>query len=153
MSDIRLVYDNVLGVMDLAIEDDDIARDAGLETSVLISLFSDRRAADEDVLIDPEDKRGWWGDQFGDVDGDLIGSGLWQLERALLIPDVEVQTEVKVRESLAWMIEDEIAATIDVDVTTDDETKSLCLSITINQPTGEQLNFRYTSVWEAQSAV
>lgn len=153
MSDIRLVYDNVLGVMDLAIEDDDIARDTGLETSVLISRFTDRRAADEDVLLNPEDKRGWWGDQFSEVDGDQIGSRNWLLERALLTPDVEVQTEVRTGESFDWMLVDDVAASIDITIETDDETRSLCEQITINQPTGDQLNFQYTSVWEAQNAV
>ena len=153
MSDIRLEYDNDLGVMDLAIVDDDIARDAGLETAVLISLFTDRRAADEDVLLNPEDKRGWWGDQFSEVEGDQIGSRNWLLERALLTPDVEVQTEVRTRECLDWQLEDEVAASIDVVIETDDETRSLCEQITINQPTGDQLNFRYTSVWENQNAV
>lgn len=153
MSDIRLVYDNDFGAMDLAIENDDVASDAGLETAVLISLFSDRRASEEDVVLDPEEKRGWWADQFSEVSGDQIGSRLWQLDRALLTPDVEVQTEVKVREALAWMIEDEIAASIDIEITTDDATRALCLLVTVNRPTGEQLNFRYTSVWEAQNAI
>jgi len=153
MSDIALIWNQDLGGMDLAIVEDDIATDAGLETAVLISLFSDRRAADEDVLLDPEDKRGWWADQFAEVEGDQIGSRLWQLERSLLTPDVEVQTDVKVREALAWMIADRIAATIDVEVTTDDERKLLCLSITINQPSGEAINFRFASVWEAQNAI
>ena len=151
MPDLALKYSNDLGGMDLAIIDDDLAPDAGLETSALLSEFIDRRAADEDVLLQPEDKRGWWGDQFAEVDGDQLGSRLWQLDRALLTEDIAPQTSAKVKEAYGWMLADGVAARVDVMVEVG--ARSLSRTTTITRPTGDQINFRYTGAWEAQDAI
>ena len=46
----------------------DAERDPGLETSILISLFSDRLADIEDLLPDNTgERRGWWGDTSTDI--------------------------------------------------------------------------------------
>lgn len=60
----------------------DPVRDAGLETAVLIAVFSDRRADDDDVLPNVSDTRGGY---FGDsLAGTKIGSKLWLLGRSRL---------------------------------------------------------------------
>lgn len=147
MSDLALRYDSARGGMDLFLEDDDLALDQGLETSVLLSLFLDRRAADEDVLVEPENRRGWWGDQFAELDGDEQGSRLWQLDRALLTADVEGQVEVAVNDSLDWMVEDVVVGDVETDVETDDRRRALAWTTTITRPDGATINFRFADLW------
>jgi phage gp46-like protein len=49
LADLALVWSNTLGDADLAMIDSDLASDRGLETAVLLSLFTDRRAEPDDV--------------------------------------------------------------------------------------------------------
>ena len=68
------------------IEDGDLKEDRTLETSTLISLFTDQRVTEEELenngLDKDEKKRGYWGDLYPDVQGDKIGSKLWLSDRA-----------------------------------------------------------------------
>lgn len=98
----------------------DLAADDGLQSAVIISLFTDRRAAVDDVLPDgSNDRRGWWGDAPVDgtaaaADDDLIGSRLWLLSRAKAIPATARLAEAYCLEALNWMVTDGIAADIQV---------------------------------------
>ena len=112
MTDAALAWDDDVYAGDLGVAGADLARDRGLRTAVLISLFTDRRAEPGDVP-DDEDPRGWWGDAL-DADGDRIGSRLWLLGRSKQTADVPVRAEEYVRESLAWMLGDGTADRVDV---------------------------------------
>lgn len=94
------------------------APDAGLETEVIISLFTDRRARDDDILPDPNstDKRGWWGDLVSKIQNDEIGARQWLLERSKTEQQVLILTKSFVKEALQWMIDDGVAIKIDVEV-------------------------------------
>lgn len=136
---------------DLAIEADDVATDAGLETAILLSLATDRRAADEDPLpTGSGDKRGWWADQFADVDGDLFGSRLWLIERKVTT-DVETVAIGYAEECLRWLIDDLVADAVEVDATYADGV--LRFAIVIARPTGDRVSFRFDHVWEGQLAL
>ncbi|NCB53153.1 MAG: hypothetical protein EOM54_14955, partial [Clostridia bacterium] len=39
----------------------DLSSDKGLETAVIVSLFTDRRADGEELPPNEKTKRGWWG--------------------------------------------------------------------------------------------
>lgn len=60
---------------DLVIEGGDLALDQGLQTKILLSLFTDRRVGPKENLEDPQDLRGWWARED-------FGSRLWLLGRA-----------------------------------------------------------------------
>lgn len=84
-----------------------------LQTAVMVSLFTDRRATDDDVLPPGEtDRRGWWGEQ---LDGQPIGSRLWLLRRAKRMPETLRLARDYIREALAWLIDDALASRIDVE--------------------------------------
>lgn len=76
MTDIALHWDAVLNCADIALKNGALDTDDGLRTAILISLFTDARALDDDVLPAPEDRRGWWGDAIPEIEGDIIGSRL-----------------------------------------------------------------------------
>lgn len=91
-----------------------IADDASLTTCVLLSLFSHRRARADDALPDGLDRRGWVGDVLSEKDGDLFGSRLWLLSREKQTEDVRRRAIEYAQEALAWLIDDQLADTIDI---------------------------------------
>lgn len=100
---------------DLAIDDNGLMVGESLETAVIISLFSDRLAAADDLLPDgSDDRRGWWGDAFAPVDGHLIGSRLWLLGREKQLTRVLKRAEEYAGEALQWLIADGIVTRVAV---------------------------------------
>ena len=113
--DIAITQDSN-GQFDIALGDYDLTSDQGLRTAVLISLFTDRRADDDDQLPDgSNDRRGYWGDSYPDIDGDELGSRLWLLSREKQTTDVLIRAREYCQEALQWLIDDGIASTVEVD--------------------------------------
>ena len=107
MTDIRTTWDPVLNAGDWLIDPPALADGADLETAVLISLFTDARAADDDRLPGAaDDRRGWWGGP--------LGSRLWLLVREKATNETRLRAEDYCREALAWMRTDGVADRIDV---------------------------------------
>jgi phage gp46-like protein len=138
---------------DIVVGDTDLARDDGLETSVIISLFTDRRA--ESDQLPPEfpadDLRGWWGDVYPLVEGDQTGSLLWLLYREKQTDTTRTRAQQYAEESLAWLTEDQIAERVIVRASYV-ATGWLLLEIDIVRPTGEIVRYRYGYEWTAQAA-
>ena len=143
MADIRLRLVNSRG--DIEIARDDIILDDSLETAVIVSLFSDRRAEDDDP-VDLSDRRGWWGDLLSDVPGDQIGSRLWQLARAKQVPESLNMAEEFAKEALAWMIEDGVAMAVECTAEYVDR-GFIGMAIAITKPNGETETFRFAPLW------
>ncbi|WP_165681395.1 phage GP46 family protein [Metapseudomonas otitidis] len=146
MSDIALVWNGTEA--DLAIEGGDLVLEEGLQTAAVISLFSDRRARLDDVLpADDGDRRGWVGDAWPRVDGDQIGSRLWLLNREKDIPETLRRAREYARESLAWLIEDGIGASLDVQASVPMR-GVLRLELTVNRRDGSTFNHQFDTLWE-----
>lgn len=115
MSDIALIFDAELGSFDLQIaEGQDLLGDAGLQTAVMISLFTDARAKNDDPLPDsrvgvPSDLRGFWGDVLLaplQVSGQgSLGSRLWLLHREKEMQTVLARAEEYATEALQWLVD------------------------------------------------
>jgi phage gp46-like protein len=150
VSDIALKWDGESA--DLAIDANDLVSEDGLETAVLISLFTDRRAEPGDILPDAEtDRRGWWGDAIPAAPGDTIGSRLWLLAREKDQQRVRTRAEEYAREALRWLIDDLVASR--VDVTTEIISRGvLALGIQIQRPKVDPVSYRYNYAWAAQAA-
>ena len=90
--------------------------DDGLQTAIVISLFTDRRADPSDLPANASgaDRRGWWGDSFADVEGDRIGSRLWLLARAKKTQATLLRARDYTKEALQWLIEDGVAREVNV---------------------------------------
>lgn len=134
MTDIALIWNGVAGA-DIAVAGGDLVTDDGLRTAIYISLFTDRVANDDDPLPAGADRRGWWGDALAATPGDRIGSRLWLLRREKQLVSVLRRAETYAAEALAWLLEDRIAATVDV-VATNPASGVLALAVTITRPTG-----------------
>lgn len=168
MTDIALTFDPALGAFDLALAGPDLLTDDGLDTAILISLYSDRRAGLDDALPDPdESRRGWWGDGIAEVEGDRIGSRLWLLSREKQTPDLLNRAREIVAESLDWLIEDGVARSVAVAADWVDADASLPsgdrvsvggrvvragllgLTITVVRPDGSDRSRRFDVIWQA----
>jgi phage gp46-like protein len=124
MKDIQLRWstEGMEGVVAFDPETNDLVQDDGLGTAVIISLFTDARAREDDVLpgnLTPgtfQDRRGWWGDLTSEKENDSVGSRLWLLERSKDIEEMLPQVKRLSEEALQWMIDEGIAAKIEVTV-------------------------------------
>jgi phage gp46-like protein len=82
-----------------------------LQTAVLVSLLTERRAELDDKLPYtakssgpiPPDRKGWAGDAFG---GQRIGSRLWLLVREKQTEETRRRAMFYAREALQWLIDD-----------------------------------------------
>ncbi|ELP4663190.1 phage GP46 family protein [Salmonella enterica] len=99
MADIAIVWRNGRG--NLALNGSDLLTDNSIETAVIISLFTDRRAQPSDPIPDGStDRRGWWADSFRKRP---IGSRLWLLGREKTLESVLERARTYADEALAWM--------------------------------------------------
>jgi len=146
--DIRLVIpSNRFEGEDIQIENREVVRDPGLETSVLISILTDRRAGADDILPDNTgDKRGWWGDALNEA-GDADGSLFWLYSRSGISNDTIFKIEESIIESLQWMKDDGLADEISVSVIRVD-TYQIDVNVTIHRPTGDDILYKYYYNWE-----
>lgn len=131
----------------------DLQRDDGLETAVIISLFTDRRANPEQIPPEfpADDLRGYWGDVSNNSPSDQTGSLLWLLSREKQTPQVLGRAEQYCRDALAWMIDDKAAT--QVVVSAEYAAKGwMLLFIDIYRPSGSPARYRYNYEWSAQAA-
>jgi len=145
MSDIGLFLSE--NGFDLAVDENDLLPDDGLETAVSISLFTDKRVTDEQLPSMETSKRGWWGDMFPDVNQDKIGSRLWTLEREKRTNEVLRRSEELSKESLTWMIEDGLADAVIIKSEYNGD-GHLLIYVEIQKPDGDSARFRV--LWEKQ---
>ena len=91
-----------------------------LQTAIIISLFTDRRADADDALpLNETARRGWLGDEYmaagfevGEVDA--WGSKLWLLYYGKVQQDKLPRARFAAQEALAWMIRNGLASRIEV---------------------------------------
>lgn len=146
MSDITTFWDvaNIRG--DWQVVGRALASGDDLSTAVLISLFTDRRANDDDVLPDAStDRRGWWGDLDQDIP---IGSRLWLLARSKLMPSVALTAKSYIVEALQWLIDDSVAASVSV-ATSIVMPNRLNAVVTIARGSGAKQTLNFNWAWNA----
>ena len=97
---------------DMVIENGDLKADNGLQTSALISVFSDRRVTLEELPAGDTDQRGWWADLIAESKGDLIGSRHWILDRVKASEGSAVEMESILKEAFEWMLDDGVASNV-----------------------------------------
>jgi len=151
MADIALVMGDYVG--DVALDGLDLLRDDGLETSVWLSLFCDRRASTDQIPAEypQDDLRGWWGDVAPPVTGDQFGSHLWLLAREKQTGQTLARAREYARAALQWMLDDRVAERIEVAVTYPFR-GAMLIAIDIYRPGGKLARYRYDYEWAAQAA-
>jgi phage gp46-like protein len=146
--DLAMVWRNGFGY--LFLDGADLAAEDGLRSSVLVSLFTDRRARSDDRIPDGSaDRRGHWSDSHLPGD-DQEGSRLWLLEREKVQPEVLRRAEDYSREALTWMLEDGAASAVQTTAWTTGRS-DLNLRVQITRPSGEQVSFEFLDIWQKES--
>lgn len=109
---VPVAYADMLAVYALELEDT-------LQTAVILSLFSDRRATPDDKLpMNVTDRRGWVGDEFAAADADAQpdpwGSRLWLCYGGKSSAELLEKARFAAAEALQWLVRDGIASRVDV---------------------------------------
>jgi phage gp46-like protein len=157
--DVGIDWDSQALEGDFLYQDGDFTRDAGLETAVIVSLFTDRKAEPDDELPDPNssERRGWWGDlTIPDLPsgGDKYGSKLWLLERSKTTPEVIAKAKQYIEEALDWLVEDGVAFRVEVEVERQGTVGSdvLAFHVKIHRGDNDIVVLNFSDQWAAQFA-
>ncbi len=134
---------------DVRIEKGDLVSEKDLETAITLSLFTDRRASSDDPLEDGESLRGWWGDSFAEIKNDKIGSKLWLLRREKQLPIVLTRARQYALEATQWLIDDQVAQSIQIETEIVGEKPNgiLGIAVRVKRPQGVK-TFKYQYAWE-----
>jgi phage gp46-like protein len=152
MDDIRLLWDNTEGVGDIAFVAGDFKTGKPIETAVYLSLFCDARADDSSGVVDPDMRRGWWGDLLRTV-SHSTGSNIWQLEREKITQSILNSIKSYCENALQWMVDDEIVNSFEVTIdknVDEPETPIVILSVILYRGDATVADIRYTDFWNAQ---
>lgn len=144
--DISLLFPKGTIYADIFISAPDLKTGDELESAIIISIFTDRRANDDDDLLQDADPRGWFGDSFNPNRNDKIGSRLWLLRRAKMTDDTIAKAREYVIEALRWLVDDNVASSINVE-TSRYNMSTLAISIEVIKPQGSE-TFYFQYVWE-----
>ncbi len=120
----------------------DILTDEFFDTSILVALFTDKRATAEEVPVSRL-RRGWIGDESNE-DGFEGGSKLWLYEQAKLTRDTLNGLSTESNAALAYFVDDDIA--IGVFSTADLINGAAGLTITTTRPNG-RVERRFFELW------
>lgn len=158
MTDIALAWNADRFAADLLLTGGKLVTDDGMRTTILISLFSDARAPDDAELPEEgRDRRGWWGDSLAKDAGrfagtardpDRIGSLLWLLERAKVVPQSLRFAQQACEDALAWLIRDGVAGRVGVQVEAQGD--RMAIGVEIDRPSGPGRQ-RFDFAWEAST--
>lgn len=152
MADIEtFIFNDALGSRcDFALASGTLQADHDIKTAVLLSLFTDRRAEQDDVLPDESaSRRGWWGDALNPR---RIGSRLWLLSREKQLREVVIRAGEYAEESLAWLIEEGIAKRV---IVTAEILQPgwIGLAVRVERERAAPASYRYQFAWQNASAV
>ncbi|MFP1871902.1 phage GP46 family protein [Lonsdalea quercina] len=114
-----------------------------LTRAVIISIATWRRAGPDD---DVDQVMGWWGDSYPSVQNDRIGSRLYQLRREKITNKTPGRVRDMLRESLQWMVDDGVAARVDV-AAERTGISAIQATITISKSDGTTVSIAFNDLW------
>lgn len=139
--DATLTIGTVSGQYDFQLDENgDIKTEDFFDTSLLYSIYGERRAAADEV-VDTQRRRGWIGNN--DFEN---GSKLWLFEQARLTRTNLNRIEDEARKSLQWLIDDNYVVSID-EVTAVLSGGRVLLNITIRR-SRDKIDRRQFVLWE-----
>lgn len=143
--DIAIQQDPVTGKFYTDLSNGDFLTNNSFDTSLLISLFGDKRADPSEVPA-VQNRRGWWGNPFNTDDEEFeLGSKLWLLDQARATPATLNRAITYAQEALQWLVDDGHAQRIDVSGNLSQN--NIQLSVTILRDSGVT-ETRYYDLWE-----
>jgi len=143
MIDIHLTQEN--GIYDFVYcSKGDFSITSGFDTSLLMSLFCERRALPSEVP-DAIRRRGWIGNRFYNEDGFENGSKLWiQIEQGRITNNVLNAVKNAAQIGLEWLISDNYAKKTTAEIINDNGVIKLKITITVSSSKIEE---RFFDIW------
>ena len=127
-----------------------------LQTAMIIALGTDARAADSDILPNPDstDRRGWWGDMDAEEiwGGWPVGSKLWLLSRAKITGASSsegatlARAEGYTRDAMRPFVTNRIASRVDVNAM-QIGTGRIDVDLTMYRGPVSAVDLRYSELW------
>ena len=151
MSDLAINFLDDVKEWDLSLFRHDLQVVDGLKSAILISLFSDSRAEEDEIPEGETLRRGWWGDSINNDIGNETGSKLWLLDREKTTDETLEAAEEYCRAALQWLLDDGIAESVEVQTSYTDK-YTMLIEIQITRPTGLPVDFKFNYVWDAREA-
>lgn len=124
------IYDGFLA------DDGDIGLTDDLFPALLVSLFTDRRAA-EDEVISPLDRRGWLGNLLSGPADENWGSGIWLYEQSRLRDEDIEGVRVEGEQSLSWLVDEDIATSVEARTTARHARRQCLIDVLIRTREGD----------------
>lgn len=149
MQDI-LIRPQKSGLYDMEIDEDtrDFKSAEGFETAIPVSLFTDARA-EESLVPNPKNRRGWVGNISTLENGFELGSLLWTLDQSRLTVDTLNRARAEARAALNWMLNSGQVTQIQVDVQFSNQRE---ITIFIEFQSIENIIKRYVTLWRKTDA-
>ena len=150
MADLSFIYDQKKRHSDIQIAGGDFVIGDSLQTSVELSLFTDRRATDSEYSLIAgntqarKPRRGYWANSFKAT---KQGSGLWLLQREKRTAETLSRAKVYATSALAWMVKEGIAKSVAAETSFDGT--ALIVAVSITKPDGTEAGFKYDFAWES----
>jgi phage gp46-like protein len=144
--DVALLFTPGTLQADISMDGTDLLVDREIESNIINSLFSDRRANTDDY-VEGDDRRGWWADSFSEIPRDKHGSRLWLLNRAKQTTQTLALAKIYCLEALKWLVDDKVAKSVQVET---EYVRQFVMGISINvtRPDGTVLRFgKYDYAW------
>lgn len=130
IKDIKLTQD-LDGVYDISFTNGDFTLDSGLETSMMITCYCQKR---DESIEDPQSRGGWAGNQLNQ-DGFEQGSLAWTLFQSRADEDVQNLAQNYLEDAFAWYLEEGIAKELNVEIILDKEKMIATITLTRNDDT------------------
>jgi phage gp46-like protein len=150
--DLTSTYDWALAGPNAPLNAYGLASNHALNTAILISLFTWRRAEAYDVLPAGTDPKGWWGDDTDLQDSEApIGSRLWLLIRSPLNANTAKLAETYAYEALQPLIDQGAVATFVCTATIDKVKGFLTLAVNAYSQNGQLIySQKFENLWRQE---
>ena len=122
--------------------DGDILTDDFFDTSLLYSLFGERRA-DPSEVVESQLRRGWIGSEGKDFEN---GSKLWLFSQARITRTNLNRIEDEARKALQWLVDDGFVVSVD-EVTATAKNGTVTLEIVIRR-SRSSVERRFFELWQ-----
>lgn len=120
----------------------DIATEDFFDTSLLYSIFGERRASESEVL-ESQRRRGWIGNES--TPGFENGSKIWLFEQSRIDRDTLNGIQTAAQDGLKWLIEDGLAISTTSIATL--QNGRVVLQIVVERP-NSKVERRFFTLWE-----
>ena len=145
VTDAVLTIDPTTQLYDINIDaNGDIETADFFDTSILYSLFGERRA-NKDEIVDARLRRGWIGSEDKDFEN---GSKLWLFEQARVTATNLGRIADEARKSLQWLVDDGFAVSIEVETVTVDSNRDKIILVLLVRRSRDKVERRFVDLWE-----